>query len=141
MSESRRRWVRVPAEALPGVEARLTSGIDVRLIDLSQGGARFKTRERLLPGLNVSLRFTTGAEDQSVRGKVVRSSMVKLADGRLGYEVGVAFDEVLSGALAEIAAAAVKRVPRGRRTDDRTGASLDATVTVVPPEGPKDSNS
>jgi len=100
MSANRRRWPRVPAEALKGVKVWLSSGGEVRLLDLSLGGARFTSRERLLPGLGMSLRFKTPEGDQDARGRVVHSKLVKLADGSLGYEVGMVFDEPLSGPLA-----------------------------------------
>jgi hypothetical protein len=94
----RRRWSRQPADTLPNVKAALKSGVEVELINLSRGGAQFRTPNRLLPGLNVSLKLVTADGALTVQGKVMRSAMVRMRSGSLGYEVGIAFDLLLMGA-------------------------------------------
>lgn len=102
----RRRWTRVAATDLSSVKAELTSGAEVWLVDISQGGARFRTRTRMLPGLGVTLKFITPTGDTVVHGRIVRSAFVNMNNGLPGYEVGVAFDQVLSGPIAEATARA-----------------------------------
>jgi len=97
----RRRWARIPADLLPDVAVELASGAKAWLVDVSMGGARFRTRARMLPGLSVTLRFTTPSGASMVRCQIVRSALVNLSDGPPGYEVGVAFDHELSGAVAD----------------------------------------
>jgi len=95
---NRRQWSRMPAETLPNVKAALKSGVEVELVNLSRGGAQFRTPNRLLPGLNVSLKIVTTDGQLTVQGKVMRSSMVRMQTGALGYEVGIAFEKLLMGA-------------------------------------------
>jgi hypothetical protein len=97
----RRTWSRLPADALPDVKVALKSGTEVELMDVSRGGAQFRTAHRLLPGLNVTLRLITSDGEMKVQCRVARSSMVRLESGALGYEVGVAFDGLLPGVSAE----------------------------------------
>src|SRR5690606_39779295 len=77
-----------------------------RLIDLSRGGAQFECDRRFLPNATVSLRLVTNDDVVVVSGRVVRSRIVRLAAGGLGYVVAVAFNEVLPGAIEASAASA-----------------------------------
>ncbi len=102
VSESdRRNWPRIPAEALPNVSAKLATGPDIRLVDLSRGGARFECEKRLLPGAKVALRLVTPDGTLVVRGRVVRSRIVRLERGGLGYDAAIAFNETLNELLEE----------------------------------------
>jgi len=102
----RRNWPRIPAEALPNVSAKLATGPDIRLVDLSRGGARFECEKRLLPGAKVALRLVTPDGTLVVRGRVVRSRIVRLERGGLGYDAAIAFNETLNEMIEEPSAAA-----------------------------------
>ena len=95
----RRVHPRLPADQLP-FTAAFAPGPDVRLIDLSRGGARFECERRLLPGSTVALRLVTPDGAVVVRGRVVRSRIAKIDQSGLVYEVAAAFNETLS-ALAD----------------------------------------
>jgi hypothetical protein len=95
----RRVHPRLPAAQLP-FTAAFAPGPDVRLIDLSRGGARFECERRLLPGSTVALRLITPDGAVVVRGRVVRSRIAKIDQSGLVYEVAAAFNEMLS-ALAD----------------------------------------
>jgi hypothetical protein len=97
----RRNWPRIPADALPNVSAKLATGPDIRLVDLSRGGARFECEKRLLPGAKVALRLVTPDGTLVIRGRVVRSRIVRLERGGLGYDAAIAFNETLSQMLQE----------------------------------------
>jgi hypothetical protein len=97
----RRNWPRIPAEALPNLSAKLATGPDIRLVDLSRGGARFECEKRLLPGAKVALRLVTPDGTLVVRGRVVRSRIVRLERGGLGYDAAIAFNETLNEVLEE----------------------------------------
>jgi hypothetical protein len=102
VSEAERRsWPRIPAEALPNVSAKLATGPDIRLVDLSRGGARFECEKRLLPGAKVALRLVTPDGTLVVRGRVVRSRIVRLERGGLGYDAAIAFNETLNEVIEE----------------------------------------
>jgi hypothetical protein len=139
----RRNWPRIPAEALPNVSAKLATGPDIRLVDLSRGGARFECEKRLLPGAKVALRLVTPDGTLVVRGRVVRSRIVRLERGGLGYDAAIAFNETLSqmleepNALAPTAAPPAQEgqaapAPEGSDKDDGApGAPLESWVPPV----------
>ena len=121
----RRNWPRIPADALPNVSAKLATGPDIRLVDLSRGGARFECEKRLLPGAKVALRLVTPDGTLVVRGRVVRSRIVRLERGGLGYDAAIAFNETLSQMLAE---------PNARPAQE----SQDAPAAPMPEGADKD---
>ncbi len=138
----RRNWPRIPAEALTNVSAKLATGPDIRLVDLSRGGARFECEKRLLPGAKVALRLVTPDGTLVVRGRVVRSRIVRLERGGLGYDAAIAFNETLSQMLEEPSGAAAPAsepqetpaaVPATEITDKDDGAPEVPLESWVPP--------
>ena len=119
----RRNWPRIPAEALPNVSAKLATGPDIRLVDLSRGGARFECEKRLLPGAKVALRLVTPDGTLVVRGRVVRSRIVRLERGGLGYDAAIAFNETLNEMIEEPAAGA------GAAAETQLGAGAGTETT------------
>lgn len=89
----RRRYARVQPDELNPFEAKLANGTDVQLIDLSRGGALFECARRFLPNAVVSLRLITRDDVLTIKGRVVRSRLVHLTVGGLGYAVAVAFSQ------------------------------------------------
>ena len=118
----RRSWPRIPADALPNVSAKLATGPDIRLIDLSRGGARFECEKRLLPGAKVALRLVTPDGTLVIRGRVVRSRIVRLERGGLGYDAAIAFNETLNEVLSE---------PSGGETGGETSESAEAGASAA----------
>jgi hypothetical protein len=90
----RRVCPRVPATNLQHVKARLATGGDITLKDLSRTGARLESTRRMLPNSTISLTLATPDSSVVMTGLVVRSRIVRLADG-LGYDVAVAFNQLL----------------------------------------------
>jgi hypothetical protein len=74
---------------------RLANGAEVRLIDLSRGGARLETDRRMLPNSTIAVKLVTGTDSFVVTGVVVRSRVIPLSQGGLGYDVAIAFSETL----------------------------------------------
>lgn len=91
----RRQHPRLLASDLPGITARLSKGPAVVLQDVSRSGARFQCDSRLTPGLSIALRIVTPDGQMDVRGKVVRSRVIRKDHGELSYEIAVAFSELL----------------------------------------------
>src|SRR5690606_15242690 len=91
----RRAWPRFSAEQLRDVVARTATGGEIRLVDLSRGGARLETDRRMLPNSSLSLKLVTADATFVISGRVVRSRIVRLAQGGLGYDVAVSFSEPL----------------------------------------------
>ena len=98
---NRREHARLRAEDLKDLGARLASGAEIRLIDLSRGGAQFECDRRFLPNSTISLRLVTPDTTFVVSGRVVRSRIVRLDRGGLGYNVAVSFNELLQNLLEE----------------------------------------
>jgi hypothetical protein len=95
----RRAHPRLKPHELGALEARFASGADIRLVDLSRGGAQFETDRRFLPNSSIALRLVTPDGPFVVNGRVVRSRIVRLEQGGLGYNVAVAFAEALKYAI------------------------------------------
>jgi hypothetical protein len=119
----RRQFRRLGPEALSNLGARLTSGAEIKLIDLSRGGAQFECDRRFLPNSTISLRLVTADSAFVVNGRVVRSRIVRLAKGGLGYNVAVAFNETLQNLIEE--------------SDDPPAPTPDpvAEITATPVDG------
>jgi hypothetical protein len=100
---NRRIFRRLPASALPALSARLGggAGTEVRLIDLSRGGARFESETRLLPGSTVAIRLVTPDSTLVMVGRVVRSRVARLEHGRLGYDAAISFEKPLKDLIDE----------------------------------------
>jgi hypothetical protein len=88
----RRVYPRIPAEDLRHVTARLATGGEVTLKDLSRTGARLESTRRMLPNSSVTLTLATPNASFAVTGLIVRSRIVRLASG-LGYDVAVSFSQ------------------------------------------------
>ena len=132
----RRNWPRIPAEALPNVSAKLATGPDIRLVDLSRGGARFECEKRLLPGAKVALRLVTPDGTLVVRGRVVRSRIVRLERGGLGYDAAIAFNETLNEVVEEPGAnrSVERSESEGTAQDASSGRDKDDGAPEVPLE-------
>ena len=130
----RRNWPRIPADALPNVSAKLATGPDIRLVDLSRGGARFECEKRLLPGAKVALRLVTPDGTLVVRGRVVRSRIVRLERGGLGYDAAIAFNETLSQMLEEPNARPAQESQGAQAAPMPDGADKDDGRPEVPLE-------
>lgn len=115
-ASNRREHVRVRPDDRNRLAATLASGSDIRLIDLSRGGAQFECDRRFLPNATVSLRLLTSDGQVLVTGRVVRSRIVRQASGGLGYLVAVAFTKPLQNDLG----------------DDGPAASAPAGIAAAP---------
>jgi hypothetical protein len=109
----RRSHVRVRPDENNRLAATLASGSDIRLIDLSKGGAQFECDRRFLPNATVSLRLLTRDGEVLVTGRVVRSRIVRLVSGGLGYLVAVAFAKPLQSDALEEASHPTPRAAAG----------------------------
>jgi hypothetical protein len=131
-SAERRRFVRVRPDENNPLAAKLTSGADVRLIDLSRGGAQFECERRFLPNSTVSLRLMTRDDVVTVSGRVVRSRIVRLASGGLGYVVAVAFYDTLKIPLESHEASSVAASRPGAPASTPPATESDAAGAVDP---------
>jgi hypothetical protein len=132
-TDNRRAWPRIPAAQIPQLSATLTTGPDIRLIDISRGGALFECSKRLVPASAVALRLVTPDGTHIVRGRVVRSRIVRMERGGLGYQAAVAFNEALSDFIDEPGAKTPAPAAAGHAASPPAPAP---PVTVVAPADP-----
>jgi hypothetical protein len=134
-ADERRTWPRVAAGRLSEVRARLTTGGDVTLLDLSRSGARLESARRMLPNSSVSLTFVTPDANVVMTGVVVRSRIVRLASG-LGYDVAVAFNDLVEDIPQLTAVASTPAsAPEGSPADEDVPPAPEVHAVEAP--GPR----
>lgn len=77
------------------VSAKIRPGHPVTLIDLSPGGALVEADRRLLPGSTVELHIQSADRHASMRGCVLRCSVVRVRPASICYRGAIAFDRHL----------------------------------------------
>jgi hypothetical protein len=90
--DNRRRFTRVPGDALPQLTAQVVDGPEVRLLDVSRRGAQVETGLHLRPGTSVSIRFVAADTTFTLTGAVVRSSVAVLDEQGLKYHTALSFN-------------------------------------------------
>jgi hypothetical protein len=94
----RRRHRRAADVAEHGIVcARVRPGHAAIVIDVSPDGALIETGHRLLPGTSVVLHFETLDRRESVRGRVLRSTVAGLRASGISFRGAIRFDAPLSG--------------------------------------------
>lgn len=77
------------------VAARIRPGYRSMLINISAGGALVETTHRLLPGAHVELQVERNNYSANVRGRVLRSSIVRVRPSSVCYRGAIGFDRCL----------------------------------------------
>ena len=77
------------------VKARIRPGHEVTLIDLSPGGALVEADRRLLPGSGVELHIQAADRHATMRGSVLRCSVVRVRPAAMCYRGAIAFERLL----------------------------------------------
>ncbi len=91
--EERRNGPRLPASAIAGFKgARIVAGPEVKLINISRGGALIEGCVRFLPGASLLLRLVCGAEILHIKGTVQRSKASALSGSVLLYQAAICFE-------------------------------------------------
>jgi hypothetical protein len=92
----RRRGRRLHARDEHGIiSARVRPGHDVRVIDVSAGGALVETTHRLLPGAAIDLHLATSESNVAVRGRVLRCAVARLHPTMVAYRGAIGFERHL----------------------------------------------
>ena len=99
MSEStveRRLALRHSSDDAHGITAaRIRPGHSAQVIDVSAGGACVETSHRLLPGTSVELQIERADGRASMRGRVLRCSVIRVRAASMSYSGAIAFDRHL----------------------------------------------
>jgi hypothetical protein len=94
--DDRRREPRRCGVGEHGIQsARVRPGIDVRLLDVSAGGALIETTSRLLPGRRLVLQLSFASCAVAIPGSVLRCTVFHASVDRIAYRGAVGFDRRL----------------------------------------------
>jgi len=95
-----------------GLRARLRSGHEVALINISAGGALLESAHRLLPGARAELQVVTPSTRFEFTGRILRAEVCALASSTMRYRGAFQFDhpdERTAGSLGRSPRAAATR--------------------------------
>jgi PilZ domain-containing protein len=106
MAPERRARRRLQVKEHGVVLTRVRPGYRAHLVDVSASGALIETSYRLLPGTSVELHLETGAAHTNIRGRVLRSAVVRVRPSSVCYRGAIAFDRDLPWYAADSAHAA-----------------------------------
>ena len=98
-SSDRRTSPRTGIEEHGIVSARVRPGHRVAVIDVSAGGALIEGANRLLPGAAVDLQIETVHRRTALRGRVLRSAVIRLRSSSVCYRAAIAFDRQLPACI------------------------------------------
>jgi hypothetical protein len=111
----RRTAPRLPASSIPSLKGvKLVAGSEVKLLNISRGGALIESESRLTPGANLCLRLVTAESVYLLKGRVLRSKVTSLDGTALRYHSALTFEEefaVLPAGSPEAAAESEAAAP------------------------------
>ncbi len=133
--EDRRSSPRLSPEAYPSLKgACLVSGSEVKLINISKGGALLESVERLSPSTRISLRLITTEGVIQLYGQILRSTISHL-NGGLRYRSAVSFEQEFP--LQTVNATAVSTSETERETPSPTPENVEAQAdSSIPAPAP-----
>lgn len=101
----RRRAVRrVPPPTDPLSCARLRTGPELSVVEISDFGALVRTSTRLLPGTHVDVHLVTSAGRVLRRARVARAAVWALEAAAIAYQVALAFDITVDSSARRVGA-------------------------------------
>jgi hypothetical protein len=90
----RRKTPRFDPSVIPFLEAvHLVGGPEVKLVNISRGGALIESQERLSPGLSIMLKIATAETVYLLKGCILRYDVSSIDDTVPHYYSAIAFDE------------------------------------------------
>ena len=75
---------------------RIRRGVIVSIVDVSAGGVLVETAHRLLPGMPLEIRLERDTHSSTVRGRVLRCSVIRVSASLVCYRGAIGFDQHLS---------------------------------------------
>jgi hypothetical protein len=120
----RRQWPRIPAAALGNISAAVVAGPDVKLVDLSRGGAMMEVAARFPMRSSIRLKLTQSTGEVTVAaGRVAWAKVSSIIEGRINYRVAVVFEQPIPDLVAGMSGAGMH--------DQQTAASAGSDVAPV----------
>lgn len=109
----RRQWPRLPASMLGDLAASIVSGPEVKLVNLSRGGALIEVPTRYPMRSWVRLRLTRPGGDVTVAaGTVLWSQVASMIGGRINYLMAIAFETPIADLAAATGVKETQAAPR-----------------------------
>ena len=97
ITDERRKAPRLDAESIPFlIGAYQVGGPEVKLINISRGGALIESREPLAKGSEICLQLVTAGKVYLIRGRILRYYISFIAGNALRYRSAIAFDKDLA---------------------------------------------
>jgi PilZ domain len=130
--DERRGSPRLPPSAIPALKGvKLVAGPEVRLVNISRGGALIESEARLSPGSNLCLRLVTAESVYLLKGQVLRSRVASLAGAGLRYQSAISFSE-------EFSILPRREGPHESQCSSTVDSDVDSTVvpSSLPSESP-----
>jgi hypothetical protein len=100
--ERRRAPRRVPGMADPLSRARLRTGTELLVTEISDYGASVRTSARLLPGTHVDVHFVTVDGRVLRRSRIARATVWAIDASGIAYQVALAFDMPVNASLRRV---------------------------------------
>lgn len=103
LSVERRRTVRrVPGPADPLSRARLRTGPELAIVEISDGGACVRTSARLLPGTRVDVHLVTAEGRVLTRARVARAAVCSIDLAGVTYQAALVFDTPIDSSIRRV---------------------------------------
>ena len=102
--ERRRAVRRIPAATDPLSRARLRTGPELVVTEISNFGASVRTSARLLPGTHVDVHLMTTAGRVLQRARVARAAVWTIDATGIAYQVALAFDAAVDTSARRVSA-------------------------------------
>lgn len=133
MRERRRSTRRCPVAGEALSWARLRTGTELAVIDISDHGALVESRIRLLPGTHVDLHLLTTGGRVLQRARIARAFVGRVDASTVCYLVALAFDVPVDTSPSRVITSHHTRPPGEAATQERDPARFIAAT--LPPSG------
>ena len=107
-SERRRAVRRVPSASDPLSRARLRTGLELTVTEISDFGASVRTHARLLPGTPVEVHLMTCGGRVLRRARVARAAVGAIDAAGIAFQVALAFDSPVDASARRVVATHVE---------------------------------
>ena len=101
-SERRRAVRRIPGESDPLSRARLRTGPELAVTEISDVGASVRTTARLLPGTHVDVHLMTLGGRVLRRARVARAAVRAIDTTGIAFQVALAFDSPVDSSARRV---------------------------------------
>ena len=84
----------MPEAGEPEARLRLRTGHELRVLDISDQGARVEGEARLLPGTGVEVHMITATGRICFRSRVLRSQVCRVTADAISYQSALSFEPI-----------------------------------------------